>query len=470
MSPYDIEDDFGGGLYPSGGMYGGMYGLTEEDKRKARNMGLMSAGLGILAANQPSPHPKSALGVLGQGGLQGLNAYQGDLRGRMGEKSMASGMALRDAQMGELKRNAERRDAAVTSLQGLSEADRKDPAKLYNLALQHNAAGNTQLGSTFLSMANHLDSQNNRQSQSSQMERGLGVIRRLYMKDAANPGSLTPDERAELGDAVSIARQVRTAFDPTTGRMETFNPLEISEQYNPMLERYGHGLKKRPDIFRDDVPGRKPLDQASEKELQGFNDAGKQLFDLTKSLEPNYGGFKLDTAAQVALTAGRRLSPETLKKMGMGGMEKQAQWWQNYYNWANDIRAAKFGLTLTGNELEAFERSTPKPSDGNAQIEAALNAQLKILNDKQRNRKEGLVAGKYNPEQVATTAGPERSVQPDEESAIAAIKDASGRGQIANALVKKKPKPKMLMKGQIVDGYRWNGGDPKKQESWEKVQ
>jgi hypothetical protein len=99
MSPYDIEDDFGGGLYPSGGMYGGMYGLTEEDKRKARNMGLMSAGLGILAANQPSPHPKSALGVFGQGGLQGLNAYQGDLRGRMAEKSMASNMALNDAKM-----------------------------------------------------------------------------------------------------------------------------------------------------------------------------------------------------------------------------------------------------------------------------------------------------------------------------------------------------------------------------------
>jgi hypothetical protein len=99
MSPYDIEDDFGGGLYPSGGMYGGMYGLTEEDKRKARNMGLMSAGLGILAANQPSPHPKSALGVFGQGGLQGLNAYQGDLKARMGEKGIASNMAMNDARM-----------------------------------------------------------------------------------------------------------------------------------------------------------------------------------------------------------------------------------------------------------------------------------------------------------------------------------------------------------------------------------
>jgi hypothetical protein len=76
-----------------------MYGLTEEDKRKARNMGLMSAGLGILAANQPSPHPKSALGVFGQGGLQGLNAYQGDLRARMGEKGIASNMAMNDARM-----------------------------------------------------------------------------------------------------------------------------------------------------------------------------------------------------------------------------------------------------------------------------------------------------------------------------------------------------------------------------------
>jgi hypothetical protein len=101
MSPYDFEDDFsGGGLYgPSGGMYGGMYGLTEEDKKKARNMGLMSAGLGILAANQPSPVPQSPLGALGKGGLQGLNAYQGDLRARMGEKGIASNMAMNDARM-----------------------------------------------------------------------------------------------------------------------------------------------------------------------------------------------------------------------------------------------------------------------------------------------------------------------------------------------------------------------------------
>jgi hypothetical protein len=111
MSPYDIDDDFGGGLYPSGGMYGGMYGLTEEDKRKARNMGLMSAGLGILAANQPSPHPKSALGVFGQGGLQGLNAYQGDLKARMGEKGIASNMAMNDARMKSMQQMADARSA-----------------------------------------------------------------------------------------------------------------------------------------------------------------------------------------------------------------------------------------------------------------------------------------------------------------------------------------------------------------------
>jgi hypothetical protein len=113
MSPYDFEDDFsGGGLYgPSGGMYGGMYGLTEEDKKKARNMGLMSAGLGILAANQPSPVPQSPLGALGKGGLQGLNAYQGDLRARMGEKGIASKMAMNDARMQSLQQRGAAADA-----------------------------------------------------------------------------------------------------------------------------------------------------------------------------------------------------------------------------------------------------------------------------------------------------------------------------------------------------------------------
>jgi hypothetical protein len=95
------EDPFEG-LYGGDDMSGGSagpnpfqnFGLTEADRQAAKKLAFMRAGMGVLAANKPGPYPQNTLSLLGQGGLQGMDAYQGDLRARMGEKSFESGMAL----------------------------------------------------------------------------------------------------------------------------------------------------------------------------------------------------------------------------------------------------------------------------------------------------------------------------------------------------------------------------------------
>jgi len=409
-------------------------GPTEEERRKASTQSLARMGLGILAANQPSNLPRNPLGALAIGGVGGMDAYQSNLQQQMLSRRTDATGALAGMKVATDLRTQKRRDAAVAGLGNLSPETLKNPQELYQLALKHNAAGDKELGATFLSIANHASSLTNRRDPS-QMERGLDTVARLWRKHSMGQ-DLSDDEQSELANSIAITGQIRTALDPVTQKLETFKPLELPERYKPMLEKYGIKTGARADIFPPPSEGgRKQLDQASEKELQGFNDAGKQLYDLTSSFKPNYGGWKLDTVGQAALAAGRRLSPDTLKKMGFGGLENQAQWWQNYYNWANDIRAAKFGLTLTGNELTAFERSTPKPSDDPAAIESALQSQLKILYDKHANRTSGLEAGGYNPAQVRETAGPSRSVQPDDAAAIAAVQSASARGAPATALV-----------------------------------
>jgi hypothetical protein len=93
------EDPFEG-LYGGDDMSGGSagpnpfqnFGLTEADRQAAKKLAFMRAGMGVLAANKPGPYPQNTLSLLGQGGLQGMDAYQGDLRARMGEKSFESGM------------------------------------------------------------------------------------------------------------------------------------------------------------------------------------------------------------------------------------------------------------------------------------------------------------------------------------------------------------------------------------------
>lgn len=253
---------------------------------------------------------------------------------------------------------------------------------------------------------------------------------------------LTDDEHMQAQMARSLLSQERAVVDPATGQTTLFKPLSLPSSWVVGLDSYrpagsapataqsqqaGEATQSAPTPapqpnalsspgqvrlapsatgISNDAP-RRPLDQQSEKELQGFNDANSQLSSLFKKFEPTYGGFALDSIATTALAAGRRLPESALTKLKSEGLADQAQWWQGYYNWANDVRANKFGLTLTGNELQAFERSTPRPSDTPAQIQASLKQQMQILGNKVDNRLSGLQAGGYNMEQAKKTAGPQ---------------------------------------------------------------
>lgn len=74
-------------------------GPTAAEKASAKNAAFMRFGLGVLAANQPSRLPRSSLGILAQGGLQGMDAYQNSLKSQMDERKASGANALQALQI-----------------------------------------------------------------------------------------------------------------------------------------------------------------------------------------------------------------------------------------------------------------------------------------------------------------------------------------------------------------------------------
>lgn len=88
------------------------FGPSEEDRQRAMNMGLLHAGLGIMAGNRGYGASQALQNAIGTGGIHGLNAYQNQLndaeRDQMRQlqvAQMAQGMVQQQRQA-EALRNA----------------------------------------------------------------------------------------------------------------------------------------------------------------------------------------------------------------------------------------------------------------------------------------------------------------------------------------------------------------------------
>ena len=298
-----------------------------------------------------------------------------------------------------------------------------------------------------------------------QVERAYRGLMELQKKSALE--TLTPDEDMNAQVYRAILSQERVYTDPVTQQTTLIKPMTIPSSITVGLPQQSQaapvdaGLTPGPRPMPT-PPGappntapRKAIDQPSEKELQGFNDASKQMQSMFNTFQPTYGGWALDPIASVALAAGRRLPETLLERFKQQGLSDQATWWQNYYNWANDIRAAKFGLTLTGNELQAFERATPKPSDDPQKIQDGLQSQMQILADKQKNRVAGLEAGGFNMGQVKATAGPTRQAFNSDAEALEAVR--SGQVSSAQVAIPKEVFRMPKSKEFNIDGLRLRG-------------
>lgn len=97
-------------------------GPSAEDKAAARQQAIMRAGMGILAASGPSRLPQGLGGILAQGGMQGMDAYNTDLKRLTDERKTNALMAV---QLGKIQKEGEQQKNVETFAQTLPAAERQ---------------------------------------------------------------------------------------------------------------------------------------------------------------------------------------------------------------------------------------------------------------------------------------------------------------------------------------------------------
>ena len=167
-------------------------------------------------------------------------------------------------------------------------------------------------------------------------------------------------------------------------------------------------------------------------------DAGTKLAELDRlgtTFEDKYGGFGASFVGDIANTIGRNTPGES----------PRADWWQGYQSLKNVVRNDQFGAALTKTEKSEFEKSDVNPGMSADTIRNNLARQSEIVKRALERRGRSMVADGYNREAVQNAVG----------AAIDFSKPKAAPGGGGLAI------------GAVVDGYRFNGGDPANPDSWE---
>lgn len=90
---------------------------TEHDKQQAMNMGLLQAGLGMLASNRGYNSGQALSNAIGQGGIHGLNAYQNNIADVQKEQMRQLGLAQMMEGYAQKKRQQEALQKATPDVQ-----------------------------------------------------------------------------------------------------------------------------------------------------------------------------------------------------------------------------------------------------------------------------------------------------------------------------------------------------------------
>lgn len=224
-------------------------------------------------------------------------------------------------------------------------------------------------------------------------ERQFKILRRLNA--VAKERQLTEDEQLEAQTARAIIERERFGVDPTTGQMYATRPIQI-----PGGISVGKGAGG-PGVPVNQLPpldsGRKALDADTEKKFRGMGQSISQLISLDKMLKPDYVGFKLETAGNIAIAADRRMGLNT----------DRADWHQRYEQWVSDVRAEKFGLSLTQNELANFEKYKVRLSDSYELAKKNIARQQEIVRNAMRREREALRVSGQNVKQGEALLGKE---------------------------------------------------------------
>lgn len=196
----------------------------------------------------------------------------------------------------------------------------------------------------------------------------------------------------------AILNQQHMIIDPATQKPMYIQPLTVPPSIS--VGKAGAAAGTNPAIPTNQTPsmdgGRKSLDSGTEKKFTDMGNAIQQLDMLQKGFKDEYGGFLSKNAANVAIELGRR---------GVDKWADTANFWQTYRQWGTDVRALKFGLTLTPAELKSFDSFTVNPSDSPALIKKNIQRQQDIIHSAAQRELGALNVSGQNVNQGETLSG-----------------------------------------------------------------
>ena len=114
---------------------------------------------------------------------------------------------------------------------------------------------------------------------------------------------------------------------------------------------------------------------------------------LTETFKPEYGGYKVNFAGDIA---------NTIASTCGGDNEAQAEWWKAYDANDNLARAATYGATLTPGETAAWERTTVNISMTPSVIERRMKERAALIEAKRKTIVENLGKANFNVENFQT--------------------------------------------------------------------
>lgn len=122
---------------PAMGGFGLMQPQDEIDKKEALRMAILQAGLGIMSARTGG----NLGAAIGQGGLQGIQAYQQNIQGQKQEKRQAARDAMDEAQFGMRQKQFEAEQESAADQKARQKAFEEAVKGAYQLDAQGNIIG-----------------------------------------------------------------------------------------------------------------------------------------------------------------------------------------------------------------------------------------------------------------------------------------------------------------------------------------
>lgn len=187
--------------------------------------------------------------------------------------------------------------------------------------------------------------------------------------------------------------------------------------------------------------------QLSVSDIGKLSDEGQKFGTLTSvsdKFRDDFGGYTPGTGG-AQMTAGRYLPEGVVGKT----RAEAASYWQEYDRYKNVVRNELFGSALTAGETKAFAQADVDPSMQPDQIRKNLARQKEIVEAGLKRKASAMIASGYSPDAIGKAYGVD----------LGSV--GIGKPQQPSNV----PQP-----GQIMQGYRFKGGDPGDQNNWVKSQ